>query len=125
MAPPPPRRSAAAEPRRPGRRTPREKPMSSAVAAAPAARTADDIHAPVRRDLARLRTGRALLAAAAATALAAGAAWYGYHWWTDARFIQTTDDAYVGGNVTPVAPHVSGFVAQVLVTDNQRVTAGQ
>ena len=37
---------------------------------------------------------------------------YGYYWWTVGRFIQTTDDAYVGGNVTPVSPHVSGFVAE-------------
>jgi membrane fusion protein (multidrug efflux system) len=54
-----------------------------------------------------------------------GLAWYGQHWWTAGRFVETTDDAYVGGNVTPIAPHVAGFVAQVLVADNQRVHAGQ
>jgi membrane fusion protein (multidrug efflux system) len=50
---------------------------------------------------------------------------YGYYWWTVSRFFQGTDDAYVGGNVTPVAPHISGFIAQLLVTDNQEVKAGQ
>ena len=50
---------------------------------------------------------------------------YGYYWWTVARFIESTDDAYVGGNVTPISPHISGFVAEILVTDNQRVDAGQ
>jgi membrane fusion protein (multidrug efflux system) len=52
-------------------------------------------------------------------------AWYGYHWWTVARWLETTDDAYVGGNVTPISPHVAGFVAQILVEDNQYVQAGQ
>ena len=50
---------------------------------------------------------------------------YGYYWWTFGRFFETTDDAYVGGNVTPIAPHIAGFVGQILVTDNQRVRAGQ
>ena len=50
---------------------------------------------------------------------------YGRYWWTVGRFIESTDDAYAGGNVTSVAPHVAGFVAQILVTDNQYVSAGQ
>ena len=35
-----------------------------------------------------------------------------------------TDDAYVNGHVTMVAPRVSGQVARVLVDDNQRVKKG-
>ena len=50
--------------------------------------------------------------------LALGAARYGYDWWSVGRFIESTDDAYVGGNVTPISPHVAGFVAQILVADN-------
>src|SRR5512138_2820854 len=50
---------------------------------------------------------------------------YGYYWWTTSRFIESTNDAYVGGNVTPISPHIAGFVAEILVTDNQRVDAGQ
>ncbi len=46
------------------------------------------------------------------------------HWWTVGRFIETTDDAYVGGNITPLAPHVPGFVQQVLVT-RQSARAGR
>jgi membrane fusion protein, multidrug efflux system len=74
----------------------------------------------------RRRMGRkqlALAGAGLAAALAIG--WYGYDWWTTGRFIETTDDAYVGGNVTALAPHVSGFVAEVAVADNQFVHAGQ
>ena len=57
--------------------------------------------------------------------VAAGAVAYGQNWWRVGRFIETTDDAYAGGNVTPVAPHVAGFVAQILVNDNQHIAAGQ
>ena len=75
---------------------------------------------PVRR-LSRRR----LALAGAVLAILAGAGWYGAEWWSNGRFIERTDDAYVGGNVTAIAPHVSGFIADVLVADNQRVGAGQ
>jgi membrane fusion protein (multidrug efflux system) len=51
--------------------------------------------------------------------------YYGYNWWTVSRFLESTDDAYVGGNVTAISPHVAGFVSQILVADNQFVHAGQ
>jgi membrane fusion protein (multidrug efflux system) len=63
--------------------------------------------------------GLALLAATAA----AGA--FGYHYWTVGRFLESTDDAYVKADFTTVAPKVSGYVADVLVRDNQPVKAGQ
>jgi membrane fusion protein, multidrug efflux system len=66
-----------------------------------------------------------LALAGAAMAVLAGGGWYGRDWWTTGRFIESTDDAYVGGNVTSLAPHVSGFIADVLVDDNQHVRAGQ
>jgi membrane fusion protein (multidrug efflux system) len=50
---------------------------------------------------------------------------YGYYWWTTGRYFQGTDDAYVGGNITPIAPHISGFISQIAVKDNQKVKAGQ
>jgi membrane fusion protein (multidrug efflux system) len=52
------------------------------------------------------------------------AVWYGHHWWTVGRFIESTDDAYVGGEVTVIAPKVAGFIAEVAVTDNQAVSTG-
>jgi membrane fusion protein, multidrug efflux system len=74
----------------------------------------------------RPRFGRRQLALAGfALAVALGGVGYGRYWWNVGRFIESTDDAYAGGNVTPVAPHVAGFVAQILVTDNQYVRAGQ
>jgi membrane fusion protein (multidrug efflux system) len=52
------------------------------------------------------------------------ASWYGWSWWSVGRFLQSTDDAYVGGDITPIAPKVAGFIALVAVTDNQSVRAG-
>ena len=56
---------------------------------------------------------------------ALGGVYYGHDWWTVGRFIESTDDAYVGGNITPLAPHVDAFIEQILVADNQFVPAGQ
>ena len=39
--------------------------------------------------------------------------------------VQTTDDAYVKGQTTVIAPQVSGYVVEVTVQDYQQVTAGQ
>ncbi|WP_045882114.1 HlyD family secretion protein [Pseudomonas chlororaphis] len=61
---------------------------------------------------------------ALALAALAALAFYGLHWWTSGRFIEKTDDAYIGGDVTVVGPKVAGYIEQVLVSDNQRVKAG-
>ncbi|WP_020203242.1 HlyD family secretion protein [Cupriavidus sp. WS] len=65
-----------------------------------------------------------LVLAGALVAAGVGLAVYGQHWWTHGRFQESTDDAYVGGEVTVVAPKVAGYLAEVLVTDNQQVHAG-
>ncbi|MBV9532961.1 MAG: HlyD family secretion protein [Bradyrhizobium sp.] len=65
----------------------------------------------------------ALLGLVCVSALAASG--YGYYWWTVDRFFQSTDDAYVGGDATPISPHISGFISEIAVTDNERVRAGQ
>ena len=57
--------------------------------------------------------------------IALSAARYGHEWWSVGRFVESTDDAYAGGNVTPISPHVAGFVTQILVGDNEYVRAGQ
>src|SRR6516164_9175203 len=58
-------------------------------------------------------------------ALILAASGYGTYWWAVDRFFQSTDDSYVGGDVTPISPHIAGFVAEILVSDNERVHAGQ
>jgi membrane fusion protein (multidrug efflux system) len=47
------------------------------------------------------------------------------YWFVAGRFLESTDDAYVGGDVTVMAPKVNGFVTDVLVRDNQHVQVGQ
>ena len=47
----------------------------------------------------------------------------GYYLWTKDRI--STDDAYVEGRIYSITPRVAGYVAQVLVEDNQKVEAGQ
>jgi membrane fusion protein, multidrug efflux system len=71
------------------------------------------------------RFGKRKLALGVVLALAAGGAgWFGYDWWTVGRFTVSTDDAYVQAYNTTLAAKVSGYVANVLVTDNSRVRAG-
>jgi membrane fusion protein (multidrug efflux system) len=72
----------------------------------------------------QLRPKKLSLAALIIAAIA-GSSWYGDHWWTVGRFFESTDDAYFGGDVTAISPHVAGFISEVLVTDNQYVQAGQ
>ncbi len=68
---------------------------------------------------------RKTLMAGAAVAVLAGAAWYGWDYWTVGRFQVSTDDAYVKADNTTISPKVSGYLDQVLVGDNERVKAGQ
>jgi len=80
--------------------------------------------APPKRAVLRFRPGKRVVGLAAAAALAAAAGAYGWSYWTVGRFLQSTDDAYVGADVTVIAPKVAGFIDQVLITDNQHVRAG-
>ncbi|MBV8704401.1 MAG: HlyD family secretion protein [Acetobacteraceae bacterium] len=77
---------------------------------------------PVRGLRQRLR---AILVAAGAIGLLVAAGLYGQYWWTTGRFLVATDDAYLQADNVIISPKVSGYVAQVLVGDNQPVRAGQ
>ena len=50
---------------------------------------------------------------------------FSYDYLTTGRYLEATDDAYVKADSTIIAPRVSGYIAKVLVTDNQPVKAGQ
>ena len=67
---------------------------------------------------------RAALALVLALGIA-GAADFGYGYLTHGRYLETTDDAYVKADSTIISPKVSGYIAQVLVGDNEKVKAGQ
>jgi len=67
---------------------------------------------------------RGLFKIAIPLTLAIAVAAWGAHWWTTDRFVEDTDDAYVGGDVTVIASKVAGYVQTVVVTDNQAVRRG-
>src|SRR3954465_12271716 len=80
--------------------------------------------APQVRTAKKLNFRKLLLTGAAIAALA-GAAWYGWNYWTVGQYLVSTDDAYVRADSTTIAPKVTGYLQQVLVKDNERVTTGQ
>jgi membrane fusion protein (multidrug efflux system) len=75
-----------------------------------------------------LASRQAIKRTALAVALTLGvavAADLGYDYLTTGRYLETTDDAYVKADSTIIAPKVSGYIAEVLVADNEKVRAGQ
>jgi membrane fusion protein, multidrug efflux system len=67
---------------------------------------------------------RSLVLPILAVALVGAGGWYGYNWWTDGRFLVSTDDAYISGDIAVISPKVSGYVEKVNVVENQTVKAG-
>src|SRR6201982_701908 len=65
-----------------------------------------------------------LLGALGALVLTAGAV-YGTYWAQVLRYRQSTDDAYVGGNVVQITPQISGTVVAIGADDTQFVKAGK
>lgn len=57
-------------------------------------------------------------------AAVAGGLWYGYNWWTVGRFMVSTDDAYVQGDIASIAPKVTGYIENIPVAANQHIKAG-
>ena len=50
---------------------------------------------------------------------------YGIYWGTVLRFRESTDDAYVNGNIVQITPQIAGTVVGINADDTQYVTAGQ
>ena len=49
----------------------------------------------------------------------------GVFWWQNKQRWEATENAYVQADTVVVSPQVTGYVAEVLVVDNQRVAPGQ
>jgi membrane fusion protein (multidrug efflux system) len=45
-------------------------------------------------------------------------------WFTEGRYIESTDNAYVQGDIAVLSPRIDGNIAAILVQDNQAVRAG-
>lgn len=74
--------------------------------------------------MAGLPKGRVVpLAVGAVTAVAVAVG--GGLWWVDRQKYETTDNAFVSADKVTIAPLIDGYVAEVLVDDNQAVTPGQ
>jgi membrane fusion protein, multidrug efflux system len=63
---------------------------------------------------------RPLAGLAAAVLIGVTASW----WFTEGRYIESTDNAYVQGDIAVLGPRIEGDVAAIKVADNQRVHAG-
>jgi membrane fusion protein (multidrug efflux system) len=63
------------------------------------------------------------IAIVALTAMSLAAAW-GWQWFTKGRFEEATDNAYVRGDITSIAPKLAGYVVEVDVDDNASVSRG-
>jgi membrane fusion protein (multidrug efflux system) len=91
---------------------------------APNAPTVPAISPAAEAPAKKKRTARSFLLPIIALGLLGAGAWYGYDYWTDGRFMISTDDAYVQADMAFISPKISGYVDQVKVTDNQQVKAG-
>ena len=70
------------------------------------------------------RSRRPLILGTIALLAIAGGGWLGYDWFTNGRFMVSTDDAYVGGDIATISSKLAGYVAEVNVVANQAVKAG-
>ena len=83
-----------------------------------------DSNAKIGLRLSRRAIKRTVLGLALALGVV-GVADFGHYYLTTGQYLETTDDAYVKADSTIVAPKVSGYLAEVLVVDNEPVKAGQ
>ncbi len=66
---------------------------------------------------------RVIMIAALVAALGIGG-YYGHHWWTEGRFLVSTDDAYVKANLSVISAKVPGIIMFVPIRENMEVHTG-
>lgn len=69
-----------------------------------------------------MRNAAVFLVIAILLALGGTAGWY---WWTEWRFVESTDDAYVLADTSVISPKIDGYLKEVRVGDNQSVASGE
>ena len=79
---------------------------------------------PVPQEAGKATRKRKLLAGVLGVAVLAVLLVFGVPWVEEMLNTVSTDDAYVNGHVTFVAPRVAGQISRVLVDDNNRVHKG-
>ncbi|KUM03269.1 HlyD family efflux transporter periplasmic adaptor subunit [Chromobacterium subtsugae] len=73
---------------------------------------------------ANLQARRKSLVLMLAAGLAVSAVAYGSYWFASARYLESTDDAYVAGNVVQLTPQTAGTVVAIRADDTNFVKAG-
>src|SRR6266581_1726259 len=68
---------------------------------------------------------RKLLISAVLAAFAAAGIAFAFWWFTAGRYYESTDDAYVGGNLVQITPQVPGTVLAIHADDTDFVKMGQ
>ena len=81
--------------------------------------TAAPVAAPAKK-----RSRRPLIFAGVGLIALAAGAWYGSQYFLTGRFMVSTDDAYVEGDIATISSKLSGYVAKVNVVANQKVKQG-
>ena len=99
-----------------------------ALEAAPEAPEIEDVpeptHAPAAPAKPKGGSRRRIVVSVIALLALAGGGWFGNNYYTVGRFMVSTDDAYIVGDITTISPKVTGYVTQVNVVANQAVKAG-
>ncbi len=70
------------------------------------------------------RPKRRIVLTAALLAALGGGAYYGNYWWTEGRFLVSTDDAYVKADLSVISAKVAGHITAVPIKENAAVQAG-
>ena len=78
--------------------------------------------APAQKPASKTRKMRIL--GLVALVVIGAASWEGVSYWTNGRFMQSTNDAYVVSDVTLISSRVQGYVARVPGTSNAHVSTG-
>lgn len=105
-------------------------PAVDRAPAAPTPAPAPPAHSPVAHSVPAARASRPgfpvrrIVLSLVVTAALGFGGHAGWQWWTEGRFLETTDDAYVRADITILAAKVAGYLDAVTVTDNQTVAAG-
>jgi membrane fusion protein, multidrug efflux system len=99
---------------------PTSSPAANAAAPSLPANTAASPPGPTSQPNHNRKRLLAAIAAVVVLGALAGGAW----WWFDARWHETTDDAYIHGNLVQLTPQISGIVVRINADDTALVRAG-
>lgn len=72
-----------------------------------------------------LKSKKRILTLSLSGLAALGAIGYGTWWCANGRFLQSTDDAYVSGDISAISTKVAGYIQEIAIKDNMLVKKGE